>query len=286
MQTLSVPPSISIKQMLNRLEEDMRIALIFGLLIAGIADVAARSSPSSAVEVLINGVPVSRYHYKGTTYLEAIKGKEYEIRITNPIGARIAVALSVDGLNTIDARHTEARFGRKWVLEPYQSIVLKGWQINARQARRFFFTREERSYGAWLGQTENLGLISAAFFRERTRAVPQPVHGNSLDRSKEQARPDAAAAAELQSRKSEAKSGLSSGQSEYAATGIGDRIRYEVRTVYMDLEDQPFINLNMRYEFRPVLVKLGVIPPPITKDPLIRRENASGFREGTYCPEP
>ena len=39
-------------------------------------------------------------------------------------------------------------------------------------ARQFFFTTEEKSYGAWLGKTRDLGVITAAFFRERR---PQPV---------------------------------------------------------------------------------------------------------------
>lgn len=263
----------------------MRIALIFGLFLAGTAAEAAWHGPSPEMQVLVNKVPASTYYHNGTTYLEAIKGREYEIRITNPIGARVAVALSVDGLNTIDARHTEARFGRKWVLEPYQSIVISGWQTNARQARRFFFTTEEQSYGAWLEKTENLGLISAAFFKERIHPVQRPAP-HSMDKPKEPAQADTEGAAKLQSQRSEAKGALSASQPEYAATGIGDRIRHEVQPVYLELEDQPFAVLNLRYEFRPVLVKLGVIPPLLTEDPLIRRERAKGFRVGSYCPEP
>lgn len=267
----------------------MRIALIFSMLLLWIADVAVCHGPPSEVEVLVNGAPVPRYYHRGTTYLEAIKGKEYEIRITNPTGSRVAVALSVDGLNTIDARHTEARLGRKWVLEPYQSIVISGWQTNARQARRFFFTTEERAYGAWLNQTENLGIISAAFFRERIHEVqhtPPPRYDRDLDESNEQAQADSAGSEKLRSQQSEAKAAPSAVPSEFAATGIGGRVRHEVQSVYMDLEDQPFATLNLRYEFRPALVRLGVVPPPISKDPLARREKSKGFQDGNYCPEP
>jgi hypothetical protein len=75
-------------------------------------------------------------------------------------------------------------------------------------------------------------------------------------------------------------------QPEYAATGIGARVDHEVQSVYLDLENRPFSTINFRYEFRQVLVRLGVVPPLITQDPLTRRERAKGFREQTFCPEP
>ena len=72
------------------------------------------------------------------------------------VHVRVAVALSVDGLNTIDARHTDASSARKWVLGPYEAVTIRGWQTNSAQARRFFFTTEDESYGGWLGKKENL----------------------------------------------------------------------------------------------------------------------------------
>ena len=82
----------------------------------------------------------------------------------------------MDGLNSIDARTTSSSEARKWILGPYETIVLDGWQTSSMTARRFFFTSEERSYGAWLGRTKNLGIVAAAVFRERR---PQPI---SLER--------------------------------------------------------------------------------------------------------
>jgi len=274
----------------------MRCALIFSLFLVGIGHVSASQRQWPEVEVLVDGLPVPKYYHQGTTYLEASKGKEYAIRLTNPIGARVAVALSVDGLNTIDARHTEARSGRKWVLGPYESVVISGWQTNAQLARRFFFTTEERSYGAWLGRTENLGIISAAFFRERIYRAQQVMRepqagsptrpGDSPAVHKEQAQADAAGGADLRSQRDESGVAPHPPQDEYAATGIGNRIQHEVQWVHMNLEDRPFATLNLRYEFRPILVKLGVVAPLVTDDPVIRRENARGFREAGYCPEP
>ncbi|HYK89433.1 MAG TPA: hypothetical protein VE398_11725 [Acidobacteriota bacterium] len=271
----------------------MRVALIFSLLLLGSVDAIPSQRKSSGLEVLVNGGPVPKYHYRGTTYIEALKGQEYAIRITNPSGTRVAVALSVDGLNTIDARHTEARLGHKWVLEPYDSVVISGWQTGAQHARRFFFTTEDRSYGAWLGETENLGVISAAFFREKIPRVqrpdpqrplvPQP--GNSQSPRRELDRAGDAGTSDRQSKLGEATAAPTS-EAEYAATGIGDRIRHAVQWIRMDLEEQPFSVIDLRYEFRPALVRLGVFLPQVTDGPLTRRERARGFHEPTYCPEP
>src|ERR1041384_5876303 len=128
--------------------------------------------PTFEVEVLVDGQPLSEYSDRGRTYVAAVRGAEYELRLRNSSPDRVAVALSVDGLNTIDARHTSAWNASKWVIEPYQTITIGGWQMSSDRARRFYFHNERDSYGAKLGQTADLGVISAVFFRERRRITP------------------------------------------------------------------------------------------------------------------
>ena len=212
--------------------------------------------------VLVDGQPRPEYQGRGATYVEAIRGQSYELRITNPTPYRVGVALSVDGLNTIDARHTDSWNAAKWVLEPYESAVISGWQVNDQTARRFFFTGERDSYGAALGQTNNLGVIEAVFYGERHREITV-----YAPRSKAQAPSAEGRAAAPPS-------------DDYAATGMGERTEHDVERVNIDLERQPFASVRIRYEFRPQLIKLGVF----TQSPLQRRERARGF-EG-YCPEP
>ena len=125
------------------------------------------------VDILVDGAPQPRYPHDGRWYVEARKGREYAIRLRNPHGVRVAVALSVDGLNTIDARETTAADARKWVLGPYGTVTISGWQTSQTEARRFEFTTEARSYGEALGKTANLGMISAVFFKERVPAIMQ-----------------------------------------------------------------------------------------------------------------
>ncbi|MGZ5446267.1 MAG: hypothetical protein ACXW5U_31500 [Thermoanaerobaculia bacterium] len=216
------------------------------------------------VTVLVGGSPLHEYVHRGTTYIEATRGREFTIRLRNPTAQRVAVALSVDGLNTIDAKHTDAWGASKWVLEPYETAEISGWQVSDRAARRFYFTGERDSYGTKLGQTQNLGIIEAVFYRERVPrysehrdqrgTLPAPATGSS------HARPEASAPP----------------SDDYAATGMGRRTRNRVEEVAIDLERSPIAAVAIRYEFRPQLVKLDVLD----RDPLERRERARGF-----CPE-
>ena len=91
------------------------------------------------VQILVDGRPLDEYDARGKSYVEASAGAEYEVRIRNPLPYRVAVALSVDGLNTIDARHTTAWNASKWVIEPYGTINISGWQMSSERARRFLF---------------------------------------------------------------------------------------------------------------------------------------------------
>jgi hypothetical protein len=247
------------------------------------ADVSASvSQRAPIVEVLVGGTPQRQYLHQGRSYVEAIRGREYAIRLRNPYSVRVAVALSVDGLNTIDARQTSARNARKWVLDPYETVTISGWQTSQTEARRFEFTTEEHSYGQALGKTANLGVISAVFFRERVPVVL----------SRDSVRQEAAPASPVPSdERSNAAAPSTAGLSkradeEYAATGMGRRTDHAVTQVWLDLEDAPAQTMNVRYEFRSQLVRLGILPPVSRiDDPLDRRERARGF-EPAFAPVP
>lgn len=250
---------------------------------AGMVPPAPAMAPAHQfrVDVLVGGVPRPLYPARGSLYLEALRGREYSIRLANPLPVRVAVALAVDGLNTIDARSTSAWKAAKWVLEPYETVEIPGWQVSGEVARRFVFTGERDSYGAWLGQTENLGVIEAVFFRERTSwgninplmehpAAPMPApRGEAPQALREQAVPQAMGRAEAL-------------DDAYAATGMGDSQIHRVTRVRVPLERDPVAVVRLRYEFRPELERLGVLPP--RRAPLQRRERARGFPD--YCPAP
>jgi hypothetical protein len=234
------------------------------------------------ISVLVDGVVRPEYAARGNVYVEAIRGRDYSLRISNPLPVRVAVALSVDGLNTIDARHTDSSRARKWVLAPYETVVISGWQVSGETARKFFFTGERSSYAAKLGQTENLGLVQAVFYREREPYRQtwkrQP---NELGSVQERDVPSPKARAEAGAAAPAAPESSAKLSDDYAATGMGGRVRHEVTEVALDLDPTPVATLKIRYEFRPALEKLGVFPR--LEDPLDRRERSRGF--GPFCPE-
>ncbi|MGH9143251.1 MAG: hypothetical protein ACRD2I_19125, partial [Vicinamibacterales bacterium] len=142
-------------------------------------------------------------------------------------------------------------------------------------------TTEARSYGQALGKTANLGVIAAAFFKERVPVIRSDSSTGTANRAAPMPGPPAQSAdqAGAAARRSE------KAVDEYAATGMGRRTEHSVAQVWLDLESAPAQAVNIRYEFRPQLVKLGILPPGPSADPLQRREHAHGFEPG-FCPEP
>jgi len=278
------------------------------------ADASSRGGVS--MEVLVDGRPLKELRADGRTYVEARKGRSYTIRLRNDTGGRVAVALAVDGLNSIDAKHTAARDASKWVLSPYETAEIKGWQVDDGHARKFVFTSEEKSYGTWIGDSRNLGIISAVFFAEKERSVccVEPridrygVEGRGYGGLADE---DASGVAELEEaprsrNRAETKSSgkrapaaepaagdvARSGSAgrgavapappkkkdERAATGMGSRTRHEVQWTSFDLDPSPLATFDVRYAYRDELLALGIDPDwsPVTRD-IKRRERAVGF---------
>ncbi len=285
------------------------IGTLFALAAAATSSTAtAASSGPYRMEVLVDGMPAAEYTHRGKIYVEAWQGREYAIRLSNHTGNRVAVALSVDGLNTIDARHTTAYDARKWVLGPYETVIIRGWQTSSDTARRFYFTNETSSYGAWLGKTRDLGNISAAFFTERTPEPPAYTYYDSIEESKTAtggwdwgwgagraegpAQEAAPSSPSLDSTATARKARRSHGAAQvpaddrFAATGIGRETANSVYTVAFQHGRKPAAVVTVRYEFRDALVKLGVLPRPWTPNPYVRRETSSGFTDYGYAPDP
>jgi len=246
-------------------------------------DARALVSGDLGVEILVGGQPSREYQARGTTYVEALHASEYSVRLSNRSGIRIAVALAVDGLNSIDAKTTSAAAAAKWVLDPWETVTIDGWQTSQQSARRFVFTTEPDSYGAWLGRTDNLGVIEAVVFRERT-APRDDAEEVTRPTAKDEAKRQRSGAAPAPGLGSESAAGALS--QEHAATGIGRRVDNPVRRVELELEPEPSSQVRIRYEYRPQLVALGVLPLPPPPDPLERREHAHGFSDSGFCPDP
>jgi len=273
--------------------------LLIGSLIGG-GPSQASTSGNISVEIVVHGRSLSEYQHHGTTYIEAIKGANYTIRLTNHSAVRVAVALAVDGRNTIDGARSSAANARKWVLSPYQSIDIPGWQTSTNDARKFVFSTEDRSYAAALGDASGAGVIEAVAYREVQQRVTQNDRqpwwwphrdGERVDHDNERSRAprssDAAGAAApsptMRESSAETKSHSHDAElsDDYAATGMGRRTNNNVVEVAFEAEASPSAHIRLRYGYHDELVELGVLP---NDDPLVRREQASGFLG--FCPVP
>jgi hypothetical protein len=289
----------------------IRIARVFTAALAlvplvlplvGAAPAQAVAQGPYTLEVLVDGRPLAELYGHGRRYVEAFPDREYSLRLTNNTGRRVGIAVSVDGLNSIDARTTTAKAGSKWILGPYESIVLDGWQTSSALARRFYFTTEKSSYGAWLGKTANLGVIAAVVFRERLPETDQPMHfrgrgkaaipeGRAEGREPSGAAPPPMPEPAEPGRADAGAQALPEGgfqappSDDYAATGIGREVDHQIERVRFDAERSAAACLEIRYEYRPALVKLGLLPRVRPSDPLERREHARGFEPG-FAPDP
>jgi hypothetical protein len=123
------------------------------------------------VEILNDDEGVKPESFKnGRPSITASKGERYSVRLYNPLPVRVAVNLTVDGLNSISGKASGISDGQKWMIEPYSSITIPGWQISGGESRRFFFTEKPKSYAKWRGDVTgqdlaaNCGVIGAAYF--------------------------------------------------------------------------------------------------------------------------
>ncbi|MET0647428.1 MAG: hypothetical protein ABW208_12490 [Pyrinomonadaceae bacterium] len=271
------------------------------LLFAGAATVVAQERRvvrpqygPFGVEVLVGGGPLEVIYGRGRRYVEAREGAEYELLVRNPLPVRVAVALSVDGLNTIDARRTSAWDSSKWVIEPYGTIRVSGWQMSSTRARRFYFTTERDSYASRLGRASDLGVITAVFFRESTprpHPVTPPPYYEPQPRERSEGRDEGERRSQNDAPKSRGSAGATAARprydDDYAATGIGRSVGHSVEWIQLPLERTPASEVTVRYEYRDALVRLGLLPRPWRDDGgLRRRERARGFEEPRYSPEP
>ena len=246
-----------------------------------------------AVSVELDGRAAALYPApdgSGRYYIEARKGCRYSVALANRTGERVGVVLTVDGLNAISGERETGR-GRMYVLDPWQRTSVQGWRTSLQEVRQFTFVDERASYAARSAKAnEKMGWIEIAAYRERRAFVrsaprqelparPAPVEsegdpaGRSAAPANEAARDSAEAATPKRQADAQARA--------YPGTGWGDRAHDPVVLVSFDPESEPSECVTLRYEYRPALVALGVLPRRVpSRDRLGERDRAEpGFSQ-------
>jgi len=227
-------------------------------------------------------------------YLEAREGAKYEIRVRNRTGQRVGFVLAVDGLNAIDGRlSANASNEPMYVLDPYASSTIKGWRKDLKNVSRFVFVDERRSYAERTGQGNgDLGWIRVTAFHESRPRVGGAIRWREsgeeefrADGSRELQKdaPQAAPAPEAGRRATNGMGVQGGGEIAPQAarepladanpgTGWGPNQRDRVRTVEFEPRDYPAAQVILRYEYRPTLTALGILPWVEPRDRTWERE--------------
>ena len=127
------------------------------------------------VQVLVEGQAAPLYFAPGRwdrRYFQALRGRNYALRVHNRTDRRVGVLISVDGLNVVNGERSKLRRNEAmYVLDPWETATIRGWRTSLEQVRQFVFVDEERSYAERTGQANgDMGWIRVLAFEER-RAV-------------------------------------------------------------------------------------------------------------------
>ncbi len=257
----------------------------------------------------------------GRFYFEARQGARYAVRLSNRTRERLGVVLVVDGLNAISGesdpgpdRGYWSRPGRMYVLDPWDSTVVRGWRTSLDDIRQFTFVDERASYAARSGKANRkMGWVEVVVYRERRPYVWQrwwderkgavdrdrspageaPRYGDRSDseaggrseapaESTDAAPPAAKAAPEGLDKEAEDRlralgysGGAPAPRRSYPGTGWGPSAHDPVEVVQFEPESRPAECVTLRYEYAGALRALGLLPrTPHERDRLAERERA------------
>ncbi len=203
---------------------------------------------------VFQAIPHKDYRTGGTRvskrYLEAHKGENYGIVITNRTPERVGVVIAVDGRNIITGKRSELRNNESmYIVSDYETTRYDGWRTSEEQVHRFYFTNAADSYSVkTFADSSAMGVIAMAVFREKEQ--PRPL----LEEKREgQAAPGAPSAGAAP------KSADRAMPKESAGTGFGDAQYSPVITVQFEPEQSPVQKTLVKYEWREVLCKKGIL---------------------------
>jgi hypothetical protein len=189
-----------------------------------------------------------KYYFPSRYRVEARRGERYSVRVVNLSRERIALVISVDGLNIISGRRAYGGSNESmYVLNPGQTGNFSGWRSGMNHVQRFYFTSAADSYAGRLGQPDQLGLIRVSAFRDQRQIFARPYDASGETKADSMSRKMA--------------------ESE-AGTGYGESSWSPVSETEFTPEASPVQTCEIKYEWLdPVYLKSepgshGFAPPP------------------------
>jgi hypothetical protein len=181
-------------------------------------------------------------------FLEAKKGENYGILIRNMTPERIGVVIAVDGRNIISGKRSDLRSTEDmYLVNSYDQGRYEGWRTDKDTVHKFYFTDPGDSYSIrTFHDASAMGVIAVAVYREKDR--PQP-----RDEMRKQ---EHAPAPSLSDRSA---SGKAAAREESAGTGFGEGQYSPTVRVAFEPERTPVQKTLVKYEWREVLCKKGIL---------------------------
>jgi hypothetical protein len=237
------------------------IAAIIMAAAAGLAHAHSRGPLSGGVDLEIVSergsdflsIPHKDFTQAGTQvikkYLEARHGENYSILIRNRTPERLGVVIAVDGRNIISGKKSDLKNSENmYIVNGYEYGKYDGWRTSSNQVHKFYFTDTADSYAMrTFSDSTAMGIIAVAVYREKER--PRLLH--------EQRRMNHAPAAP--SAESSVKGKAGAARDESAGTGFGDEQYSPVIRVAFEPELTPIQKTLVKYEWREVLCRKGIL---------------------------
>ncbi|MBN2527058.1 MAG: hypothetical protein JXR76_11745 [Deltaproteobacteria bacterium] len=241
------------------------------------ADNDTSSNGMYSFQLESDGYSLPTWYWNGYTYVEGRRGERYNIRVFNHSGQRVEAVVTVDGRDAITGQPGNYKKNRGYVIEPYSSVLIKGFRTSWRDVAGFYFTDIDNSYSARMGTKQNVGVIGVAVFEEKTRreyrrpirVTPAPRkrglgtgYGNARPTEEKEASQSRDADAAAPSTQSQESAGRRT-QRQRIGTGYGHR-EYSpaTSTEFKRRTRNPGARLAIYYDDRQSLVERGIIPGP------------------------
>jgi hypothetical protein len=229
----------------------------------------------------------------GRQYVLGQMGQRYEIRVVNPTGSRIEAVVSVDGLDAVDGRPGSLS-KRGYIVPAYGEVTIDGFRTSLDAVAAFRFSSVRDSYASRTRHARNVGVVGAAFFRERppvVRYAPYPVARAAPSPQS----PSSAAEDREESPSPPAKSASGAAAPSAARPGLGTQFgeaheSHVVETAFVRADASPMIVSEVRYDDRDGLLSRGIQLSPPARDPRDAendlRDTAQPFPESRFAQPP